>query len=152
LSGRRAKWIPLQEARFDLAVTGRGKGRLSGRAHGVDYLRIRADRRIELGLHLTVETDDGHRIPLSGDGQAAQRNDEPMLDIFANIRFSTATKKYASVNARQIWSEGPRAWLPGRFMSRHPRISARAGFKIRIRATRNGGRVEPPVTLFSEAE
>jgi len=75
--------IPLQGARFDLAVTGRGKGRLSGRAHGVDYLRIRADGRIELDLRVTVETDDGRRIALSGDGQAAPRKDEPIMDIFA---------------------------------------------------------------------
>ena len=38
--------VPLQGARFDHAVAGRGKGRLSGHAHGVDYLRIRADGRI----------------------------------------------------------------------------------------------------------
>jgi Protein of unknown function (DUF3237) len=98
--------IPLQGARFDLAVTGRGKGRLSGRAHGVDYLRIRADGRIELDLHVTVETDDGRRIALSGDGQAAPRKDEPIMDIFANIRLSTAAKEYAWVNARQIWAVG----------------------------------------------
>jgi len=98
--------IPVQGARFDLAVTGRGKGRLSGRAHGVDYLRIRADGLIELDLHVTIETEDGGRIALSGDGQAAPRSDEPMLDIFANIRLSTAVREYAWVNARQIWSVG----------------------------------------------
>src|SRR3979411_2944646 len=53
--------VPLQGARFDLAIEGRGKGRLSGRARGVDYLRMRADGRIDLDLHLTIETDDGHR-------------------------------------------------------------------------------------------
>lgn len=98
--------IPLQGARFDLAITGRGKGRLSGRAHGVDYVRVRADGRFELDLHLTIETDDGQRIALSGDGQAAPRKGEPVLDIFANIRLSTAAKEYAWVNARQIWAIG----------------------------------------------
>jgi hypothetical protein len=98
--------IPLQGARFDLAVTGRGKGRLSGRAHGVDYLRIRADGRMELDLHVPVETDDGRRIALDGDGQAAPRRDEPIMDIFANIRLSTAAREYAWVNARQIWAVG----------------------------------------------
>lgn len=104
LAGKEA--IPPQGARLDLAITGRGKGRLSGRAHGIDYLRIRADGRIELDLHVTIETDDGRRIALSGDGQAAPRNGEPMLDIFANIRLSTADKEYAWVNARQIWAVG----------------------------------------------
>ena len=106
--------IPPQGARFDLAVTGRGRGRLAGRAHGIDYLRIRADGRIELDLHVTIETDDGRRIALSGDGQAAPRNDEPMLDIFANIRLSTADKEYAWVNARQIWAVGTASMATGK--------------------------------------
>ena len=104
LAGKEA--VPLQGARFDLAVDGRGKGRLSGRVHGVDYLRMRADGRIDLDLHVAIETDDGHRIALSADGQAAPRNGEPIVDIFANVRLSAASKEYAWVNARQIWSVG----------------------------------------------
>ena len=98
--------VPLQGASFDLKVDGRGNGRLSGRQHGVDYMRMRADGRIELDLHTAIETDDGHRIALSGDGQAAPRSGDPIADIFANIRLSTASKEYAWVNARQIWSVG----------------------------------------------
>lgn len=98
--------VPLQGARFDLAVDGRSKGRLAGRAHGVDYLRVRADRRMELDLHLTVETDDGQRVALSGDGHASPRNGEAILDIFGSIRLSTASKEYSWVNERQIWSVG----------------------------------------------
>jgi hypothetical protein len=112
LAGKEA--VPLQGARFDLTVEGRGKGRLSGRAHGVDYLRMRADGRIDLDLHLTIETDDGHRIALSGDGQAAPRDGEAMLDIYANIRLSTASKEYAWVNARQIWSVGAASMTTGK--------------------------------------
>ena len=106
--------VPLQGARFDLTVEGRGKGRLSGRARGVDYLRMRADGRIDLDLHLTIETDDGHRIALSGDGQAAPRKCEAALDIFANIRLSTASKEYAWVSARQIWSVGAASMTTGK--------------------------------------
>lgn len=112
LTGR--KPIPLQGARFDLAVNGRSNGRLAGRAHGVDYVRVRADGRMELDLHVTVETDDGHRIALSGDGQAAPRNGEPILDIFGNIRLSTASKEYAWVNERQIWSVGTASLATGK--------------------------------------
>lgn len=112
LAGREA--VPLQGARFDLAVDGRSKGRLAGRAHGVDYLRVRADGRMELDLHLTIETDDGRRIALSGDGQAAPRNGEPILDIFANIRLSTASKEYTWVNERQIWSVGTASLVTGK--------------------------------------
>ena len=106
--------VPLQGARFDLAVTGRSKGRLAGRAHGADYLRVRADGRMELDLRLTVETDDGLRIALSGDGQAAPRNGEPVFDIFGNIRLSTASKEYAWVNERQIWSIGTASFATGK--------------------------------------
>jgi hypothetical protein len=112
LTGRET--VPLQGARFDLAVEGRGKGRLSGQARGVDYLRMRADGRIDLDLHLTIETSNGHRIALSGDGQAAPRNGEPMLDIFANIRLSAASKEYAWVNTRQIWSVGTASLTTGK--------------------------------------
>jgi hypothetical protein len=101
------KTVPLQGARFDLHVDGPCKGRLSGRQHGVDYLRMRADGRIDLDLHVIVDTDDGHRIALSGDGQAAPRNGEPTIwDILANIRLTTASEEYAWVNERQIWSVG----------------------------------------------
>ena len=112
LAGRET--VPLQGARFDLTVEGRGKGRLSGRARGVDYLRMRADGRIDLDLHLAIETDDGYRIALSGDGQAAPRKCEPTLDIFANVRLVTAFKEYAWVNARQIWSVGTASMTTGR--------------------------------------
>src|SRR5581483_3425904 len=77
LAGRKA--VPPQGARFDLHVDGPCKGRLSGRQHGVDYVRMRADGRIDLDLHVIIETDDGQRIALSGDGQAAARNGEPVI-------------------------------------------------------------------------
>ncbi len=112
LSGQEA--IPLHGARFDLAVAGRYEGRLAGRAHGVDYLRVRADGRIELDLHVIIETEDGHRIALSGDGQAAPRPGEPVLDIFANVRLSTASKDYAWVNERQIWGVGTASLTTGK--------------------------------------
>ena len=112
LAGQQA--IPLHGAQFDLAVAGPFKGRLAGRAHGVDYVRVRADGRMDLDLHLTIETDDGHRIALSGDGQAAPRRGEPVLDIFANVRLSTASKEYAWVNERQIWGVGTASLATGK--------------------------------------
>jgi hypothetical protein len=112
ITGKEA--IPLQGARFDLAVNGRTKGRLAGRAHGADYLRVRADGRMELDLHLTIETENGRRIALSGDGQAAPRGGEPTLDIFGNIRLSSADKEYSWVNERQIWSVGTASLATGK--------------------------------------
>lgn len=112
LTGKEA--VPLQGARFDLAVEGRFEGRLAGRAHGVDYVQVRADGRMDLDLHLTVETDDGQRIALSGDGQAAPRPGEPVLGIFANVRLSTASKGNAWVNERQIWGVGTASLATGK--------------------------------------
>jgi hypothetical protein len=111
------KVIPLHGARFDLAVDGPFKGRLAGRAHGVDYVRVRADGRMELDLHLIIETADGHRIAMSGDGQAAPRPGEPVLDIFANVRLSTASKEYAWVNERQIWGVGTASLATGKVLA-----------------------------------
>jgi Protein of unknown function (DUF3237) len=112
LAGQEA--IPLHGARFDLAVAGRFNGRLAGRAHGVDYLRVRADGRIELDLHVIIETEDGHRIALSGDGQAALRPGGPVLDLFANVYLSTASKDYTWVNERQVWGVGTASLATGK--------------------------------------
>jgi hypothetical protein len=79
---------------------------------------VRADGRIELDLHVIIETDDGHRIALSGDGQAAPRPGEPVLDIFANVRLSTASKDYAWVNERQIWGVGTASLATGKIPRR----------------------------------
>ena len=115
LAGQEA--IPLHGARFDLAVDGRFKGRLAGRAHGVDYVRVRADGRMELDLHLIIDTDDGHRIALSGDGQVAPRPGEAVLDIFANVRLFTGSKEYAWVNERQIWGVGTATMATGKVLA-----------------------------------
>jgi hypothetical protein len=98
LSGQKA--IPLHGARFDLAV-----------------VQVRSDGRMELDLHLIIETDDGHRIAMSGDGQAALRPGEQVLDIFANVRLSTASKEYAWVNERQIWGVGTTSLATGKVLA-----------------------------------
>ena len=67
--------VPAQGARIDVAFAGRGKGRLTGKVTGVDYLRIRADGRIDLDIRATIETDDGHRIALSAEGVGVPARD-----------------------------------------------------------------------------
>ena len=98
--------VPPQGTRFDIAVEGLGKGRLTGRVRGVDYARMRADGRIDLDIRATIETDDGHRIAFSADGVGTPREGEPILDLFENVRLTTAAATYAWVNARQIWGVG----------------------------------------------
>ena len=73
---------------------------------GVDYLRLRADGRIDLDIHTTIQTEDGHRITLSADGVGTPRAGEPIADLSENIRLTTAAESYAWVNTRQVWGDG----------------------------------------------
>ena len=98
--------VPPQGVRLDVAFEGRGVGRLTGRVRGVDYLRMRADGRIDLDIRATIETDDGHRIALAADGVATLRAGEPVADLSENVMLSTAVEAYAWVNTRQVWAAG----------------------------------------------
>ena len=87
--------VPLQGARVDVAFEGDIKGRITGRVRrGVEYLQLRADGRIDLDGRATVETDDGHRIAMRIEGVATPRANEPILDLIANVRLTTAAPKY----------------------------------------------------------
>lgn len=112
LSGQTA--IPPQGARLDVAFEGRSEGRLTGRVRRVDYVRMRADGRIDLDIRATVETDDGHRIALSADGVALPRATEPIADLFENVSLTTAAGNYAWVNTRQVWATGTITFTTGK--------------------------------------
>jgi hypothetical protein len=98
--------IPPQGVRIDVAFAGRASGRLSGQVRGVDYLRMRADGRIDLDIRATVETDGGQRIAVSADGVAVPRPGSPMVDLSENVTLSTAVQEYAWVTGRQVWAVG----------------------------------------------
>lgn len=104
LSG--AQPIPPQGARIDVAFDGQATGRLTGRVHGIDHTRMRADGRIDLDIRGVIETSDGHRIALSADGTATLRAGEPVADLRENVVLTTAAAGYAWVNSRQIWGVG----------------------------------------------
>ena len=104
LSGKEA--VPPQGARIDVAFEGHASGRLSGKVRGVDYLRLRADGRIDLDIRATIETDDGQRISLSADGAALAHPGNPVAELSENVRLTTAAANYAWVNSRQIWAPG----------------------------------------------
>ena len=104
LSGKEK--LPPQGIRIDVAFEGRAVGRLAGRVRGVDYLRLRADGRVDLDIRAIIETDDGYRIALSADGVGVPRATEPVADLSENISLSTVAKDYAWVNTRQIWGSG----------------------------------------------
>lgn len=98
--------IPPQGVRIDVAFEGHVRGRITGRLRGVDHVRIRADRRVDLDIRATIETEDGRRIALSADGVAIPRAAEPIADLFENVTLSTAAEDYAWVNTRQVWASG----------------------------------------------
>lgn len=58
---------------------------------GVDYLRLRADGRIDLDIRATIETDDGQRISLSADGVGIAHPGNPVADLSENVRLTTAS-------------------------------------------------------------
>ena len=98
--------IPAQGARFDVAFAGHATGRLAGAVRGVDYLRMRADGRIDLDIRATIETADGHRIALGADSVAALRPGEPVAELSENVTLATAAAGYGWVNTHQIWGVG----------------------------------------------
>lgn len=82
------------------ALCGNGTGKVR---RGVEYLTLRADGRTDLDGRATIETEDGHRIAMRIEGVATPRANEPMMDLIANVRLTTAAQKYDWVNTRQIW-------------------------------------------------
>ena len=98
--------VPPVGARVDVAFAGLATGRLTGSVKGVDYLKIRADGRIDLDIRATIETTDGCRVALSADGVGTPRPTEPIADLYENVRLSTAAEAYRWVNARQVWAVG----------------------------------------------
>jgi Protein of unknown function (DUF3237) len=83
--------VPLQGARIDVAFEGDIKGRITGKVRsGVEYLQLRADGRTDLDGRATIETEDGHRIAMRIEGVATPRANEPMMDLIANVRLTTA--------------------------------------------------------------
>jgi len=106
--------IPPQGLRIDVAFDGRATGRIIGRVRGVDFLRIRADGRVDLDIRATIETDGGHRIALSAGGVGVARTTEPIADLSENVQLDTAAAEYAWVNGRQIWATGTVNFATGR--------------------------------------
>lgn len=98
--------VPPHGARIDVAFAGLAKGRLTGSVQGVDYLKVRADGRIDLDIRATIETKDGCKIALSADGVGTPRATEPVADLYENVTLTTAAENYAWVNTRQVWAVG----------------------------------------------
>ena len=114
LSGKTA--LPPQGIRLDVAFEGRAVGRLSGRVRGVDYIRMRADGRVDLDIRSVIETDDGHRIALCANGVATPHASEPTAELVENISLLTAAAEYLWVNTRQVWGVGRVDFAAGKIL------------------------------------
>jgi hypothetical protein len=98
---------PPEGARFDGPFEGSLTGpRLVGRIVGVDYVLMRADGRFQLHIHARITTDDGENIAFFADGVANPRQDSTVAELRENVTLSTSSKRYAWVNALQIWATG----------------------------------------------
>jgi hypothetical protein len=90
---------PKDGARFDVAFQGLATGpKLNGAAEGIDYVRVGADGRLELHIHETIRTEDGHNISVHGDGVATPRPEGSIADVRVNMTLFASSKDYAWVN------------------------------------------------------
>lgn len=97
---------PPQGARFDLYFEGDLYGAdITGRVKGVDYLEVRPDGKFQITIYATITTDDGARIALHETGQMTP--DAPgSAQLHLTMQFSTADRKYAWLNQKQVWGAG----------------------------------------------
>ena len=90
---------PVEGARFDVPFEGIATGpRLNGAAEGIDYVRVRADGRLELHIHETITTEDGQNISAHGEGAATPRPEGGIADVRVNMTLFASAKEYAWVN------------------------------------------------------
>lgn len=106
--------ISPQGLRLDILFEGILEGKLAGRVSGVDYIRIRADGRVDLDIRAVIETNDNHRIAFSATGVAKPHSSEPVAEIYENITLLTAAEKYNWVNTQQIWGTGLINFIAGK--------------------------------------
>jgi Protein of unknown function (DUF3237) len=90
---------PVEGARFDVAFEGTATGpMLNGAAEGIDYVRVRADGRLELHIHETIRTVDGQNISVHGDGVAILRPKGGIADVDVNMTLFASSTDYRSLN------------------------------------------------------
>lgn len=98
---------PPEGARFDGSFEGAVTGpKLHGRIAGVDYAQVRADGRFQLHIHARITTEDGENIAFLADGIATPRQGNTVAELRENVTLFTSSKRYAWVNAIQVWATG----------------------------------------------
>jgi hypothetical protein len=98
--------IPPQGARWDVSFAGPVRGQLDGTVEGVDYLRPRADGRMELDLHGVVTLTDGRTLAWRAEVVATPRPGTPLVDITEMIRFDRAHGDMQWLHGKRISADG----------------------------------------------
>jgi Protein of unknown function (DUF3237) len=94
---------PVEGVRFDVPFEGAAAGpRLNGTCEGVDYVRVRADGRIELHIHEAIRTEDGQSISAHGDGVATPRPEGGIAHLRVNMTLFASSRAYTWVNRLQV--------------------------------------------------
>jgi|tagenome__1003787_1003787.scaffolds.fasta_scaffold20275457_2 hypothetical protein len=105
LSGRDAP--PPEGARFDLYLEGSvGGPRVRGTVKGVDYIRVRADGRMELHIHAEITTEQGAKVALEAGGIAIGRPGSAVFDLREHVALTSNHPELSWVNALEIWAAG----------------------------------------------
>lgn len=92
--------------RVDIAFEGEARGRLAGAIRGVDYLNIRGDGRMELDIRAELTTPEGDKIAMRIGGVGLPQPGSTASLLRENIQLTTASPRYAWVNALEIWAVG----------------------------------------------
>lgn len=106
---------PPEGARFDISFAGKIIGdQINGTLEGVDYLTVRADGRFVLNIYVTITTDDGEKIAVHESGLLLPPEDDSRIArLQMSMQFTTASPKYAWMNAIQCWALGEVDWNTG---------------------------------------
>jgi Protein of unknown function (DUF3237) len=98
---------PVEGARFDVAFEGTATGpKLNGAAEGIDYVRVRANGRLELHIHESIRTEDGQNIAAHGDGVAILRPGRSIADLRVSMTLFNSSKDYTWLDQLQVWAVG----------------------------------------------
>ncbi len=97
---------PPEGARFDVPFEGSIDGpKLKGSAHGVDYLNIRADGRVELHIHAQIDLTDGGKMSFFADGVGAL-DAKGIVQLRESATLKSNSPTHAWVNSIPVWAAG----------------------------------------------
>jgi hypothetical protein len=97
---------PPEGARLDVMFEGSVDGpKLKGSVHGVDYVNIRADGRMELHVHAQLDLTDGGKVSYFADG-VGTLDAKGILHNRQNVTLKSNSPAHTWVNSIQVWAAG----------------------------------------------